>query len=64
VRPPSAATWLSRICSARRRTRHGEDNRRVSNFDQVSRVAALAMKRGKSVDFSVVNFAQIREGSL
>ena len=29
-----------------------EDNRRVSNGDQVSRVAALAMKRGKSVDFS------------
>jgi ISXO2-like transposase domain len=26
-----------------------EDNRRVSNGDQVSRVAALAMKRGKSV---------------
>jgi ISXO2-like transposase domain len=25
-----------------------EDNRRVSNGDQVSRVAALAMKRGKS----------------
>jgi hypothetical protein len=29
-----------------------EDNRRVSNGDQVSRVAALAMKRGKSVDFT------------
>jgi hypothetical protein len=29
-----------------------EDNRRVSNVDQVSRVAALAMKRGKSVDFT------------
>jgi hypothetical protein len=27
-------------------------NRRVSNGDQVSRVAALAMKRGKSVDFT------------
>jgi hypothetical protein len=26
--------------------------RRVSNGDQVSRVAALAMKRGKSVDFT------------
>jgi hypothetical protein len=25
-------------------------NRRVSNGDQVNRVAALAMKRGKSVD--------------
>jgi hypothetical protein len=29
-----------------------EDNRRVSNGDQVSRVPALAMKRGKSVDFT------------
>ena len=29
-----------------------EDNRRVSNGDQVSRVTALAMKRGKTVDFS------------
>jgi len=29
-----------------------EDNRRVSNGDQVSRAAALAMKRGKSVDFT------------
>ena len=29
-----------------------EDNRRVSNGDQVSRVAALAMKGGKSVDFT------------
>jgi ISXO2-like transposase domain len=29
-----------------------EDNRRVSNGDQVSRIAALAMKRGKSVDFT------------
>jgi hypothetical protein len=28
------------------------DNRRVSNGDQVSRVAAPAMKRGKSVDFT------------
>jgi hypothetical protein len=27
-------------------------NRRVSNGDQVNRVAALAMKRGKSVDFT------------
>ena len=26
-----------------------EDNRRISNGDQVNRVAALAMKRGKSV---------------
>jgi ISXO2-like transposase domain len=29
-----------------------EDNRRTSNGKQVSRVAALAMKRGKSVDFT------------
>lgn len=29
-----------------------EDNRRVSNGDQVSRVAHLALKRGKSVDFT------------
>lgn len=29
-----------------------EDNRRVSNGDQVSRVASLAMKRSKSVDFT------------
>jgi hypothetical protein len=29
-----------------------QDTRRVSNGDQVSRVAALAMKRGKSVDFT------------
>jgi hypothetical protein len=27
-------------------------NRRVLNGDQVNRVAALAMKRGKSVDFT------------
>jgi hypothetical protein len=29
-----------------------EDNRRVSNGDQVNRVAALATKRGKRVDFT------------
>ena len=29
-----------------------EDSRRVSNGDQVSRVTALAMTRGKSVDFT------------
>jgi hypothetical protein len=28
------------------------ENRRVSNTDQVSRVASLAFQRGKSVDFS------------
>jgi hypothetical protein len=29
-----------------------EDNRRVSNGDQVNRIAALAMKHGRSVDFT------------
>jgi hypothetical protein len=29
-----------------------EDNRRIPNCDQVNRIAALAMKRGKSVDFT------------
>jgi hypothetical protein len=29
-----------------------EDNRRVSNGEQVNRIAALALKRGKSVDFT------------
>jgi ISXO2-like transposase domain len=29
-----------------------EDNRRVSNGDQVNRLAALALKRGKSADFT------------
>jgi hypothetical protein len=29
-----------------------EDNRRQSNGEQVNRIAALAMKRGKSVDFT------------
>jgi hypothetical protein len=29
-----------------------KDNRRVSNGDQVSRVGSLAMKRGKSLDFT------------
>jgi ISXO2-like transposase domain len=32
-----------------------EDNRRVSNGDQVNRIAALALKRGKSVDFTPHN---------
>ena len=31
-----------------------EDNRRVSNGDQVNRIAALALKRGKSVDFTAI----------
>jgi hypothetical protein len=29
-----------------------QENRRVSNGDQLNRIAALAMKRGKSVDFT------------
>src|SRR6267378_593735 len=29
-----------------------EDNRRVSNSDRVCRIAELAMRRGKSVDFT------------
>jgi hypothetical protein len=29
-----------------------EDNRRVLNGDQVNRIAHLALKRGKSVDFT------------
>jgi len=29
-----------------------EDNRRVSNGDQMSRIVALALKRGKSPDFT------------
>jgi hypothetical protein len=29
-----------------------EDNRRVSNGDQVNRIVALALKRGRSVDFT------------
>jgi hypothetical protein len=29
-----------------------EDNRRQSNGEQVNRIAALAMKRGKSADFT------------
>jgi hypothetical protein len=35
-----------------RRKVHGGRYRRVSNGDQVTRVASLAMKRGKSVDFT------------
>ncbi|WP_092090435.1 transposase [Bradyrhizobium brasilense] len=29
-----------------------EDNRRISNGDKVNRIAALALKRGKSADFT------------
>lgn len=49
----STTTLQGRICSATRKSPHGaRDNRRVSNGDQVNRVAALALKRGKSVDFT------------
>jgi hypothetical protein len=37
-----------------------EDNRPIANDDQVNRVAALAMKRGKSVDFT--GYWQRRDG--
>jgi hypothetical protein len=40
------------LCSAPRRSRRGAKITAVSNGDQVTRVAALAMKRGKSVDFT------------
>ena len=33
------------------KSRLGEDNGRVSNGEQVNRLAALSLKRGKSVDF-------------
>jgi hypothetical protein len=42
---PDGSPWRPRAAVA-------DDNRRVSNGDQVSCVAALAMKRGKSVDFT------------
>jgi hypothetical protein len=43
----------ARTCSATRRKVHGgKIITAVSNGDQVNRVAALAMKRGKSVDFT------------
>jgi hypothetical protein len=40
-------TLLARTCSAMRRSRRAD-----SNGDQVSRVTHLALKRGKSVDFT------------
>jgi len=43
-------TLLARIYSAIRRKVWREDNRRVSNGDQVSRVAALAMKVARASD--------------
>ena len=47
----SSATRKSRLRYAQESSWR-EDNRRVSNGDQVNRVAALAMKRGKSADFT------------
>jgi hypothetical protein len=38
-----------------------EDNRRLSNGEQVSRIAVLSMKRGKSVDFSGYWQRHVRE---
>jgi hypothetical protein len=56
--PPSAPSDRPQGCWARICIRYAqesswrEDNRRVSNGDQVNRIASLAMKRGKSVDFT------------
>ena len=36
-----------------------ENNRRVSNGDQVNRIAALALKRGKSVDLQGIGNATL-----
>jgi transposase-like protein len=56
LRPPRSAftiTLLARVCSAMRGSHHGGRTIAASrNGDQVRRVAALAMKRGKSVDFT------------
>ena len=52
VAPRSAFTITSQVLILLRYAQESswrEDNRRVSNGDQVSRIAALAMKRGKSV---------------
>jgi hypothetical protein len=46
--PKIAAVLLRYVQGASSR----EGNRRASNGEQVNRVAALAMKCGKSVDFS------------
>jgi hypothetical protein len=45
-------TLRALISSATHKQAHGEKIRRVSNGGQVTRVAALAMKGGKSVDFT------------
>jgi hypothetical protein len=49
---PVARSQQENTCATEVRGIRPSDNRRVSNEDQVSRVAALAMKRGKSVDFT------------
>ena len=52
-RSASIITSPARICSATRRRRHGARiTAASSNGDQVHRIAGLALKRGKSVDFS------------
>jgi hypothetical protein len=52
VKLSAAASHASAEAHMRRSRHGGRINRRVSNGDQVSRVASLAMKRGKSVDFT------------
>jgi hypothetical protein len=49
-RAESASTIISGDCLLR--YAQETDNRRQSNREQVNCVAALAMKRGKSVDFA------------
>jgi hypothetical protein len=49
---PQAASTVWRVRRGALTQRWRKDNRRVSNGDQVSRVAALAMVRGKSVHFT------------
>ena len=49
------------VFAMRRKVSWREDNRRVSNGDQVNRIAKLALKRGKSVDFTGYWQRQISE---
>jgi hypothetical protein len=42
---------------------HNGGNRRSSNGEQVNRLAGLAMKRGKSVDFGGYWQRHIKEGA-
>jgi hypothetical protein len=48
--PPHRGRVSPALCAGESSWR--ENNRRVSNGDQVNRIAALALKRGKSVDFT------------